>query len=70
MLDSEGDDGKPRLRTREEIIAKYRKAGVVIFVGLRLFHSEQCLINVLIVIQSSISSRMHHQRLDKQETNF
>ncbi|PHT72599.1 hypothetical protein T459_23384 [Capsicum annuum] len=27
LLDSEGDDGKPRLRTREEIIAKYRKAG-------------------------------------------
>nr|XP_016437566.1 PREDICTED: uncharacterized protein LOC107763591 isoform X3 [Nicotiana tabacum] len=27
LLDSEGDDVKPRLRTREEIIAKYRKAG-------------------------------------------
>ncbi|KAK4342735.1 hypothetical protein RND71_038551 [Anisodus tanguticus] len=27
FLDSEGDDAKPRLRTREEIIAKYRKAG-------------------------------------------
>ncbi|KAK4359355.1 hypothetical protein RND71_021584 [Anisodus tanguticus] len=27
LLDSEGDDAKPRLRTREEIIAKYRKAG-------------------------------------------
>lgn len=26
LLDSEGDDAKPRLRTREEIIAKYRKA--------------------------------------------
>lgn len=28
LLDSEGDDAKPRLRTREEIIAKYRKTGV------------------------------------------
>ncbi|CAN4106134.1 unnamed protein product [Withania somnifera] len=27
LLGSEGDDAKPRLRTREEIIAKYRKAG-------------------------------------------
>ncbi|XP_060202393.1 uncharacterized protein LOC132630812 isoform X1 [Lycium barbarum] len=27
LLDSEGDDAKPRPRTREEIIAKYRKAG-------------------------------------------
>ncbi|XP_055812638.1 uncharacterized protein LOC129882392 isoform X1 [Solanum dulcamara] len=27
LLDSEGDDAKPRLRTREEIIAKYRKTG-------------------------------------------
>ncbi|MCD7471539.1 hypothetical protein HAX54_012029 [Datura stramonium] len=27
LLDSESDDAKPRLRTREEIIAKYRKAG-------------------------------------------
>lgn len=50
LLDSEGDDAKPRLRTREEIIAKYRKTGVVIFVGFTTFHSELCLINVLIVI--------------------
>lgn len=40
LLDSEGDDAKPRLRTREEIIAKYRKAEVVIFVGFTTFHSE------------------------------
>ncbi|XP_059290189.1 uncharacterized protein LOC132043740 [Lycium ferocissimum] len=31
LLDSEGDDAKPRLRTREEIIAKYRKAGSLIW---------------------------------------
>ena len=28
LLDSVGDDAKPRPRTREEIIAKYRKTGV------------------------------------------
>lgn len=54
LLDSVGDDAKPRPRTREEIIAKYRKTGVVIFVIFMISHSELYLINVLIVIFNPI----------------
>lgn len=75
MLDSEGDDAKPRLRTREEIIAKYRKAGVVIFVGVRTFSfptvsnkCSHCLFNHYIFQDaSSAAGEARNKLLERQE---
>lgn len=76
LFDGEATNGKPRLRTREEILATYRKVckfiTSVLPYGPFIPSGESCQTLSTFMNDSTIlpDFRMPLQLLDKQETSF